>query len=81
MTRWSLARDDRESQDLRDGAAIRRLREALPETHHIHCVGPNRRLPDHLWWIYVEDEELGVIANAEAPTIAEAADKCREAMG
>lgn len=63
-------------QDERDGAALRRLREALPEEEHRINIDPTSD------WVTVrvcgpDDESLAVSIQA---TIAEAADKCREAL-
>lgn len=63
------------AQDLRDGEALRRLREALPEDCRL----------DVMWTsggqVVVTGSGPGVDQCNTGATIAEAADKCREALG
>lgn len=70
-------------QDALDGAALRRLRESLREDDVIVLRGPR---PDDGYW-EVDVLKLGAPGPAEGEvedmdgaTIAEAADKCREAL-
>ena len=64
-------------QDYADGAALRRLREAVaPRDIAV------RTMPDGEWWVAVEDwERQETPAQEQGATIAEAADKCCEALG
>jgi hypothetical protein len=72
-------------QDEKDGAALRRLREALP-SHRILWVGihsdetASETKGPLVWAVahgYLDEGEI----RGSGATIAEAADKCREALG
>ena len=70
-------------QDALDGAALRRLREALPyriEASWRHDSAG--RWEDH-WWMRVDYEVKDGLdyVDSDGATIAAAADKCREALG
>ena len=62
------------AQDLRDGAALRRLREALPRAVRVQVVFDPARYSDQVVVSTPDYVALG-------QTLAEAADKCREALG
>ena len=71
--------DETVDQDLHDGAALRRLREALPDDTRIEMW--STKWPDGMdgWGITLAmatRPPLGLTGD----TIAEAADKCREAL-
>jgi hypothetical protein len=69
------------AQDRADGAALRRLREALPREGHV-VVFSMSELLDRPWGAqaYIGDE-IPAQYKGVGRTIAEAADKCREALG
>jgi hypothetical protein len=75
--------DENVNQDLHDGDALRRLREALPERYQMRC---HPGIYEPLWFV---DVWVGPAMRPElshhwiglsGATIAEAADRCREAM-
>ena len=73
MIGWVDAKEGEAYQDRLDGAALRRLREALPDWHVKVDAAAG----------YVEVKVLlhsQVMAQFWGATIAEAADKCREAL-
>lgn len=69
-------------QDALDGAALRRLREALPEGWQLILEGPYpQSLSNKAWWVEPTPNVAGQMeADYGGTTIAEAADKCREAL-
>lgn len=79
-------------QDIKDGAALRRLREALPDDGVGFEMGAWVRREDDPqfpgwgfrvdaeWWTDTEDGSRFHSAHGRGSTIAEAADKCREAL-
>ncbi len=76
-----------DDQDALDGAAMRRLREALPEgawyelsTPADGDVEPGLEYSVILWPVRDGNDDWAGVFH-EAATIAEAADKCREALG
>jgi len=77
MAQTQASRDAAQGeQDTLDGAALRRLRETV-EPRDIAV----RTMPDGEWWVAVEDwERQETPAQEQGDTIAEAADKCREAL-
>lgn len=85
----SVALDDPSAQDIEDGAALRRLREALPGS--AVTVGPGwtqRDTGQFVMTVSVEKSEPSLTSRrrhftrawGEGPTIAEAADACRAAL-
>lgn len=82
---WRLV-DETGDQDRLDGAALRRLREAMPTpwdgegtyvTWYLELQANDER---DGWIVTVYREPPGDYRTAEGPTIAEAADRCREAL-
>ena len=72
-----------EDQDRADGAALRRLREALPEGYGFDLSATQGDGDGHPYSAAIWNErgdELGDPMRAWYPTIAEAADACREAL-
>lgn len=75
------------AQDLRDGAALRRLREALPGDPSwwyqvVYDYDPED-IPSLPWLVFAggpDDSMDEPKASGGGNTIAEAADKCREAL-
>ncbi len=73
-------------QDMKDGAALRRLREALPEDTEISQQYQPWRPEPYRYQVQIyPSTQLGPYAGDPAwfgsgATIAEAADKCREAL-
>ena len=67
------------AQDIEDGAALRRLREALPEGRSFQC-GWSPSVQS--FYCHDEDAEWGgdIRVNGYGPTIAAAADACRVAL-
>jgi len=63
------------AQDIADGAALRRLREALPEGWTVYTTGCATDVHLRVWG--KGRPELSI----HRDTIAEAADACREALG
>lgn len=60
--------------DARDGAALRRLREAIGEDWRLHPAGDG-------WTVEaLTNRSVAAWSNYYGATIAEAADKCREAL-
>lgn len=73
-----FAADPHLAQDIEDGAALRRLREALPENTYFEVESP---LDGFGWDITIESIYGGPsVAQAEGSTLAQAADACREAI-
>jgi len=74
-----LAADPHLAQDIEDGAALRRLREALPERSSMDAsiTGGEWRVA---WYIGPRRGHPARGTHAIAPTIATAADKAREAL-
>ncbi len=77
----------RDRQDTKDGAALRRLREALPggawyelSTPADGDVEPGLEYSVILWPVRDGNDDWAGVFH-EAATVAEAADKCREALG
>lgn len=81
------------ARDLRDGKALRRLREVLPDGGHLSLGGPwaegkwnieaydSTEQPLPLWTVNGVPAMMSVpVANGYGPTIAEAADKCCDAL-
>lgn len=74
---WALRADPHLAQDIEDGEALRRLREALPEVSNLIIEGcyPRRET-----WMVSLTLPLSPHVGYHGPTIAEAADKAREAL-
>jgi len=68
---------EEQTQDALDGAALRRLREALPS--HVVTVKADAMAYGSGWLVSAEDGPNSAMYALEA-TIIEAADKCREAL-
>lgn len=71
------------AQDYADGAALRRLREALPEGWTLEAVFDPGDIETKPWHVEVEDDDIhseGPRALEYATALSEAADKCREAL-
>ena len=78
MNDWKCADCNNSNNDALDGAALRRLREALPEGTHVALV----EWPEE--WnagVMRDGSPPSPVVTATGPTIAEAADKCRKALG
>lgn len=75
---------ERIRQDALDGAALRELRDALPRGWTVTVEWlPSFPSGHRLWYVRVDDvtwTDDVPLAKAAAATIAEAADKCREAL-
>jgi hypothetical protein len=72
-------------QDARDGAALRRLREALPVSvgQHAYIDAIWNGRPDASFVVVVRtygDDRRSIDITRKGTTIAEAADACREAL-
>jgi hypothetical protein len=68
-------------QDASDGAALRRLREALPGPEHGVYRADLSLFADQAIIEVVRFGDAGITAHGMGATIAEAADACREALG
>jgi len=73
----SLEQLSQAGADLKDGAALRKLREALPG--HVVTVKADAMAYGRGWLVSAEDGPARAMYALEG-TIAEAADKCREAL-
>lgn len=75
---WLDAKQQQAYQDQADGAALRRLREALAGHHEEYIViGPHLRAPVSVGVSEIHD---GVAHEGTGNTIAEAAGACRKAL-
>ena len=73
--------DDVVNQDAHDGAALRRLREALPDDTRIEMWSMKWPTGMDAWSITVIGDGFdSPPIDVSGDTIAEAADKCREAL-